>query len=603
MIIILISIVNAQISTDIEAIKERVIEVACTILVIIEGIVGFIAVLMFILAGIKWIISEDPHERAEVKEKLVHIIVGVIIVILALEIANVIGKAVKIIEENQTCGMVDVASTKPIRDIIGGPICIVVRVFQALFGIIGMIVFMIAGIKWMTSESAEERVKARRIAINVIVGILIFIIGLQFLGVLFNISDSGLNYGFELKDLVNFSCSGFETDLGKLPDFVKYTLCMIFLIIKGIAGIVAVLMVVIAGIILIVSENASLRNKAKGLAVAAVIGTIIIIIGGEFLFQLFDLDKITDVDKTSSFTCDYDVPKDITDLINYTLCTIIKVFQAIAALIAVIAVMASAFIWITSESPEARVSAKMTTIVAILGLLVVIIGLKFLGTFFGSDFLSFECGVGEEPSDIITLINNVLCLIFNILRSVIAIIAAIMILFGGFMFITSESASGRTRGKNIIASAIIGFIIALIALQFIQTIIAGYDLADISCDDEYKKCIDKCAEKEPSPITGGGGGTVTTTSTITSTSTTTTPLQSCIEICASVGNCQNAPYNCGRESYCIKPEANCNINQGIPEACNPDDTTYYQLEHHPEGDEDCENRYGQGYQCCCCPPQ
>ncbi|MEA1925607.1 MAG: hypothetical protein U9M95_07040, partial [Candidatus Altiarchaeota archaeon] len=520
LLLVLSSVVLAQgISAEIADIRDKVIEVACYLLVIIEGIVGFLAVLVFVLAALKWIVSEDAEERAEVKEKLAHILVGVVIVILALELANVIGMAVGIISERQTCSWGDaITDTENIRGIIGGPICIIVRVFQFLFAIIGMIVFMGAGIRWITSEDPEERVKARSIAVNVLVGLLLVLIGLNFLGGLFNFS--GLSYASHWDTLLTFNCAGYESlDIGQLDDVAQYTVCMVFLIIDAIAGVIAVVVVAVAGILLIISEDSSLRNKAKSLAFAAVVGMIIVIIGGQFLESLFTPAHARNL----SWTCELGTESEIVDLIRYTICTVKNILAAIVSLVAVIALMASAFIWITSGSPEARASAKIASIIALVGLFVAIIGLQYLGSFFGGDVISFTCGAAGEGTDIVDLIANVLCLVYNILRSVVAVVAAIMVLFGGFMYIVSDSDRDRARGKNMIAAAIIGFIIALISIQFITVVISGTGLAVIDCPDEYETCVEDCFEGEPSPVPGGGGTTTTgTVTTTTGTVTTTT---------------------------------------------------------------------------------
>jgi len=597
LLLVLSSVVWADISAEIAAIRDKVVEVACYILVIIEGIVGFLAVLMFTLAALKWIISDNAEDRAEVKEKLANILIGVVIVILALELANVIGVAVGIIDAHQPCSWADaILKTQKIRDIIGGPICIIVRVFQFLFALIGMIVFMAAGIMWMTSEDPDERVKSRSMAINVLAGILLVLIGLNLLNFLF--SWSGISYESALDTLLTFTCAGYDRlDIGKLGDVAQYTVCMVLLIIKGIAGVIAVLMVAVAGILLIIAEDSSTRNKAKSLAFAAVVGAIIVIIGSQFLVDLFSPTYSSGL----SWTCASGTESDIIDLINYTLCTVKNVLVAVAGLIATIALIASAFIWITSGSPEARASAKYASIVAIMGLIVAIVGLQYLGTVFGGSALSFTCGVGVTPSNIVSLVENVLCIIYNVLRSVVAVVAAIMVLFGGFMFISSDSDRDRARGKNMVAAAIIGFIIALIAIQFIQAVVTQAGMGVSTCDDAYKLCVDDCIDNhgEPSPIPGGGGGTTTTTATTTTTGVTTTTL-SCIQVCAAVGSCGDAPYACGQASYCMVGSAGCDISVGIPGACTGPTFT---LTHTPAGDAWCEAQSyaGPGYQCCCCP--
>jgi len=677
LLLVLSSSVLAQgISAEIGAIRDKVIQVACYILVIIEGVVGFLAVLVFVLAALKWIVSDDAHQRAEVKEKLANILVGVVIVILALELAVVIGKAVHIIPSDYPapCNWSDaIAKTTNIRGIIAGPICVIVRVFQFLFGIIGMIVFMGAGIRWMASEDLNERVKARSIAINVLVGVVLVLIGLNFLNLLFNYAglNTGVYSGLNWRTLISFDCkeAAFTNlfprlglpDTGQLDDVAKYTVCMVFLIIKGVAGVIAVVMVAVAGIFLIISEDSSLRNKAKSLAFSAVVGTIIIIIGSQFLLTLFSPDYRGDA---SLWSCDPGTEGPIIELIHYTVCTVKNILVAVAGLIATVALLASAFIWITSGSPEARASAKMASIVAVLGLLVTIIGLQYLGSFFGADTLSFECGAGDTEPPIVDLLKTVLCLVYNVLRSVVAVVAAVMVLFGGFMYIVSDSDRDRSRGKGMIAAAIIGFVIALISIQFITVVISGTSLGEISCEDPYKVCVDNCLSQypEPTPVPAGSGpgpgpgpggnacnaancgtnaagcfaspqstrcvgdeclfGFTRNSGLVCSTGDcycyTTQPcdcatqtcddsgcsggtIESCVDVCAAnYGSCGDLPHDCDDISYCMPPAANCQLTYGsFPSHCAS--PTPNDLIHDTDGDADCVSRYEIGYQCCCCP--
>ncbi len=587
---------SAQLATDIAAIRDRVVGVACTVLIIIEGVVGFLAVLMFILAAIRWIVSDDPGTRSEIKQRLIHIIIGVVIVIMALELANVIARAAGIVGADQDCNIAGVVdSTATIRGFIGGPICVIIRLLQAFFGIIGMGVLMIAGITWMTSDDPGQRIKARSMALNAILGLLILMIGIAFLNALFNLS---LLPGYDFLSVVVFTCP--DVDIGQLDDFAKYTVCMGFFIIRAAAGFIAVIIFMIAGIILMASDDAGLRNKAKGMAVSSIIGVMVVIVGAQFITQLFGL-SLAGID-ASSFTCGdppaeinpllnmirftlcvifyllraiagiiavlmiiaagiilmasenaslrnkaksmaimailgavlviigaefffpelivggnpleydcdavtYDVPADIERMLLFTLCTLVRLGETLITVIAVITLMASAFVWMTSGSPEARASAKIASIVAVAGFLVAIVGLQYLGELIGGGFLSFECLIGGVPAGIHNLINTILCILYGLIKSIVTIVAAIMILFGGFMMVSSESARARSMAKNLMATAIIGFIIALIAVQFIQVIATEAGGLLMVCPDTYKDCIDNCIETigEPDPITGPTG--------------------------------------------------------------------------------------------------
>ena len=78
-----------------------------------------------------------------------------------------------------------------------------------------------------------------------------------------------------------------------------------------------------------------------------------------------------------------------------------------------------------------------------------------------------ECGDAQGPGSAQRNLNNLIEDIINIFSIVVGIIAVIMIIYGGFKFITSGGDSGRvTSAKQTIIYAIIGLIIVALA-QFI----------------------------------------------------------------------------------------------------------------------------------------
>lgn len=61
----------------------------CSIVVTFWGIAAAVASFMIVLAGVRWSGSmEDPQTRKEAKTTIIHAIVGLIIVMVAMEIAN-----------------------------------------------------------------------------------------------------------------------------------------------------------------------------------------------------------------------------------------------------------------------------------------------------------------------------------------------------------------------------------------------------------------------------------------------------------------------------------------------------------------------------------
>lgn len=60
---------------------------------IVYGIAAGIAALMIILHGFKWLISEEPAERKEARERIIYTLYGVIIIIIAVALVNTIYSA------------------------------------------------------------------------------------------------------------------------------------------------------------------------------------------------------------------------------------------------------------------------------------------------------------------------------------------------------------------------------------------------------------------------------------------------------------------------------------------------------------------------------
>lgn len=68
---------------------EKVVEVGCLILAILQGIVAAVAVLVLVLAGFQWTSSaffDDMQRRAEAKEKIIQVIVGLAIAMFAMRL-------------------------------------------------------------------------------------------------------------------------------------------------------------------------------------------------------------------------------------------------------------------------------------------------------------------------------------------------------------------------------------------------------------------------------------------------------------------------------------------------------------------------------------
>jgi Na+-driven multidrug efflux pump len=84
---------NALNDPKYQTICNRITEVACRILLVIQGIALAVGGLVITLAGHQWISSgffDDPKRRSEAKERIVYTIIGLIIVMIAVQLVNLL---------------------------------------------------------------------------------------------------------------------------------------------------------------------------------------------------------------------------------------------------------------------------------------------------------------------------------------------------------------------------------------------------------------------------------------------------------------------------------------------------------------------------------
>lgn len=92
----------------------------------------------------------------------------------------------------------------------------------------------------------------------------------------------------------------------------------------------------------------------------------------------------------------------------------------------------------------------------------------------GADELGFgtpaECAGDTEAQD---SVNNIIATVINIFSVVVGVVAVIMIIFGGFKYITSGGDSGNiSSAKNTILFAIVGLVIVALAQIVVRFVLA-----------------------------------------------------------------------------------------------------------------------------------
>ncbi len=460
------SIANAQLSAALATIQTKVTEFACTIYRIIQAVVGVLAILMIILAGLKWMTSDDPDSRNEAKSRILYVIVGVVVVLLALDAVNLIAKALGIITTDITCAsLTSTAIPYNIKTVI----CIVVRVLQAIAGIIAMILLTLAGFKWIAADSPEDRAGAKKTAVNTILGVLIVILAVP----------AVLQILFFSTTATEFACASATSELTtNIITPIQKTACVILRTIQLAAGFVAAMAIMFAGLKWLSSDDPGDRSAAKNMVLSAIFGFLLILIAAEAMTILFD-GMVSGEELT--FDCDIvgtRVSSDIENIIKPTICVILRTITAVAGIIAGIVIMLSGIKWLSSDDPEDRSDAKRLAINAILGFFVVILAAQAMATLFGTTpgFTSYECASGDE----LPYVEAALCIIFNTIKAVAGIVAAIIIALAGIKWMSSDAAAERGKAKGWVLSAIVGFFVVVIGAQLSSTLFAGVGVADVT---------------------------------------------------------------------------------------------------------------------------
>ncbi len=453
-----------DLSDALTEIQNAVVNFSCIIYRIIQAIVGVLAMLMIILDGIKWMTSEDPDSINEAKNRILYTIVGVLVVLLALDAVNLFAKTLGIITDDIPC---DTLTSTTIPDYIKGVICIGVRILQGAAGIIAMIILTIAGFKWIAADSPEDRTEAKKLVINTIIGVLIIIIGGQALSVLFSNTKA-----------TEFTCASATKELTeelttKIINPIQITACIILRTIQFASGFVAAIAIMFAGIKWLSSDSPEDRTIAKKMAMSAIFGFLIILIASGPVSHLF-----SGMTKGKKLTFDCKIakagdiaPGKIQEIIRPALCTILWTIQSVAGIIAAIVVMFAGIKWLSSDDPDERNKAKQWVIHAIIGFFVVIIGSQGMGDLFGSvpSFTKFNC----EKGSALPQAGTTVCVIYRTIQAVAGIIAAMVIMLSGIKWLSSDEPDERNKAKQWAIHAIIGFFVVIIGSQAMGTLFTG----------------------------------------------------------------------------------------------------------------------------------
>ena len=150
------------------------------------------------------------------------------------------------------------------------------------------------------------------------------------------------------------------------------------------------------------------------------------------------------------------------------LASALSYMQNIIVILAIIAIVIGAIMYITSAGNESRMTqAKSAITAALIGLALGIAAPSFLKELSSAlGWTNVNAAVAAAP----TLIS-VAVKVLNFLLSIVGILAIIMLVVGGFTYLTSVGDESRAEtGKKMVTYSIIGIVIALASLVIVRQV-------------------------------------------------------------------------------------------------------------------------------------
>ncbi len=525
-------------------------QIEFTVCIVIYGVyltIAIIGALIIALAGVVFLSTDDPVKRNKAKHLVLQTIIGLVIIIIAMHLIKIIATGASInplegipFSNGDTC--VDIVRNyagtgfpgmETITDPINKTVCVIILILQAIIGILLLLVIVFAGFRWLLSDSAEERVRAKRMIIYGIIAIIIVFLATNIIYAIFSsVSTGEISYNFVKPGDWKDACGISEEDVEPITSTIETVGCIIFLLLFFLSGIIFAAIITYAGIKWITSEGAKDRAEAKWILIKAIIGYTIIMIASQLVMMLtsFILTGLGDIGgdsfwdwlwnffkrligKPYIFTCMYDVLKNfnlgefwLLLQLWYVFCLLVRILEGVAVIAAAIMIAIAGIKWIGSDSPEERKRAKSRILHTIVGLAIVIIafsladglflfnfimnlfGLPFtidLYSFFCPDWATFTSAGGL----VLKQLQYVACIIIRGIQGISAMLAAVIIMLSGFIWMKSEDYRERVKARDRILHAIIGLAIVIITLELVNLFIGGSDIHNlkISCDVEVSE--------------------------------------------------------------------------------------------------------------------
>jgi len=419
----------------------------CLAAAVILYVVGAIASLVLIIAGVRYLTSSDPETRSGVRSLITNILTGLIIVLIAVPALNFI---LENIAPAFQCDLI----TAPFEN-INTAFCNLICTLEIIAPSLCALVLVYGGIKYLASgEDPGARSAARSIMVNAIIGLILVLLALPIVNLV-------------IKDVFNTVECDCNIDTTVLEQVITI-FCNFICLLLYIAPAACSLVLIYGGLRYLTSEeDPGARNKAKNIMVNAIVGLVIVLIGVAVINLI--VEGIPDVEQVRCACITGTV-----DQLEKTLCNLICMLSYMAPALCALVLIYGGMKYLTSaDDPSARNTAKNIMVNALVGLIIVLISVAIVNLVVDNVPIlgKVKCGCFKgltSPQDI----NKVFCSFICVIESIAPAAAALVIAYAGLRYLTSEDdPSARASARTTLISAIVGLIIIMIAVPTVNLVL------------------------------------------------------------------------------------------------------------------------------------
>jgi hypothetical protein len=425
--------------------------IACNVVCVIEYMILAICAVTVVLSGARYMASDDPKVRGDMRRNFKYAFVGLILVFAGIPAINAL--------VNQTRSPLYCVSCSPdaqvFKYVAETLSCRIICLTQLVAGTILVLITIFAGLRYMiTGDDPKARHEALTWLKSALVGIFIIIFAVPAI----NYLAEGTGTPLECECFPNGDITEqIVTALGNL-------LCILSLIVPPICALV----VTYGGLRYITSaDDPGARDTAKKTIISAFIGMILVMLAVP-LVNMVLTNSFTQV--TPNNNC---LQGSTVGEITQIMCNFWCFFSNISPAVCALVVIYGALRYLASgDDPRARKTAKTVIVSAFIGLVLVLISIPIVNAILTNAFGQVGCDCLE--SDSVRQVVEILCKFICLIATLAPGIAALIIIIGGLRYLTSaEDPEARNAAKTIIISAFVGLIIVMISLALVNLIISN----------------------------------------------------------------------------------------------------------------------------------